>query len=266
MTSQLSQTSHISIDADSVCIAWESGARSDLPHLWLRDNCDCSDCRIEQTSEKRFLIADVSADLAPANVELIEDRLFIEWPDGHRSSFSGEFLRSFGADDTVAIKYWSEGFVPKHFSYSEFLEVDSVAELAIGEFLAAGAIVLDNAPQKRGTLEYLAPRLGPIREVLFDRIHDVEVNPRGYNVAHTALPLPPHNDFASYTWPPSVQALHMLENQATGGLSIIVDGWALLNSLRDEHPDLFDVLCKQAVPFREFDENNETFAIEPIIR
>ena len=59
-------------------------------------------------------------------------------------------------------------------------------------FVADGAMILEGAPTEPGTLEYLAPRLGPGREVLFDRIHDVAVDPCGYNVAHTPLPLPPH--------------------------------------------------------------------------
>ena len=54
---------------NAVEIAWSCGSRSTLPHLWLRDNCDCSDCRIEQTSEKKFIITEVSVDIAPADFE-----------------------------------------------------------------------------------------------------------------------------------------------------------------------------------------------------
>ncbi|GIS47229.1 MAG: hypothetical protein Ct9H90mP19_4660 [Gammaproteobacteria bacterium] len=49
-----------------------------------------------------------------------------------------------------------------------------------------------------------------------------------YNVAHTSKELPPHNDFASYMNQPSIQGLHMLENECKGGESIIVDGWKVL--------------------------------------
>ena len=87
-----------------------------------------------------------------------------------------------------------------------------------------------------------------------------------YNIAHTSLELPPHNDFASYTWPPSVQALHMLENECEGGKSIIVDGYAVLRDLRDDCSEYFDILSTFSVPFREFDEENETYANEPMIR
>ena len=60
-------------------------------------------------------------------------------------------------------------------------------------------LLLGAAGQEDRTLERLSARLGPVREVLFERIHNVKVDPRGYNVAHTSLALPPHNDFASYS-------------------------------------------------------------------
>lgn len=258
--------SRLTCHADSVTIEWDGGSVSTLPNLWLRDNCDCRECRIEQTSEKRFVIADVPADLMPECVELIDDALHLRWPGGHQTLYRGEQLRSIDSRASHGVRLWPPGYLPQLFEFRDFLDDDATAGAAISDFLATGAIVLGNASSMPGTLESLAPRLGPVREVLFARIHDVRVDPRGYNVAHTALPLPPHNDFASYSWPPSVQALHMLVNDTTGGETIIVDGWAVLQKLRDDEPDLFAALCAMPVPFREFDDNNETFAIEPIVR
>ena len=156
--------------------------------------------------------------------------------------------------------------VPVCCPFDAFLEDDATAANTIADFLDTGVFVLEQAPTQPGTLELLAPRLGPIREVLFARIHDVQVDSSGYNVAHTPLALPPHNDFASYSWPPSVQALHMLENEAGGGDSVVVDGWHVLARLRDEHPEHFQVLCEVAVPFREFDDDNETYTVAPIVQ
>ena len=48
--------------------------------------------------------------------------------------------------------------------------------------------------------------------------------------------------------------------------STIVDGYAVLRDLRSDCPEYFDVLSSFAVPFREFDEENETYTNEPIIR
>ena len=259
-------TTQIHRKKDGIQIAWESGRQTTLPHLWLRDNCACSDCRIAQTSEKKFILADVSADLEPTSVDIVDDCLHLVWPDGHRTCYTGAMLRSPESGRKATWSPWPPNFVPRRHDFRKFLNSDAVAASAIGEFIDKGVIILDRAPDITGTLEELAPRLGPIRELLFDRIHDVEVDPSGYNVAHTALPLPPHNDFASYSWPPSVQALHMLVNDTPGGESIVVDGFAILDALRDEHPEHFEALCAMPVPFREFDENNETYAVAPIVR
>jgi len=101
---------------------------------------------------------------------------------------------------------------------------------------------------------------------LFERIHNVSVDGHIYNIAHTSLEVPPHNDFASYSWPPSVQALHMLQNECDGGESMIIDGYKVLSDLRNDFPEFFEILTSFPVPFREFDEENETYANEPIIR
>ena len=107
--------------------------------------------------------------------------------------------------------------MPKYFDWIDFLQNKNIAIDAFSNFITHGAICIKNAPCVPNTLEDLAKRLGPIREVLFERIHNVSVDGHVYNIAHTSLEVPPHNDFASYSWPPSVQALHMLVNECEGG-------------------------------------------------
>ena len=58
----------------------------------------------------------------------------------------------------------------------------------------------------------------------------------------------------------------MLENECEGGESIIVDGWQVAKDLKDEMPEHFSILQNFNVPFREFDEENETYAEAPLIK
>ena len=254
-------------------VTWPDGARMRFPALWLRDNCGCDDCRVAQTGEKRFHLSSVPADLQPAAMQVQtgadkkDETLLLTWPDGHRSRYPRAELDAWAQPAAAALRReWPPAFTPRRFNYGAFLKNDAIALRAIEHFLADGAILLEDAPTRPLALEELAPRLGPVREMLFARIHDVRVDPAGYNIAHTSLPLPPHNDFASYAWPPSVQALHMLRNEASGGESIIVDGWALLEDLRAAQPEHFNILQRFPVPFREYDEGIETFAAAPIIQ
>ena len=246
-----------------VAVTWQDGEAARIPYLWLRHNCDCDECVVRQTGEKRLLISTVDADLTPWQV-CVEDAaahhaaLAIGWPDGHRTRYAMRDLRQLLHRRRAPLRHWDGTFEPRRFRFNDFLQNDGVAAAFIAEFLASGACLLVDGPTAPNSLEGLAARLGPVREVLFERIHNVEVNPAGYNIAHTAEDVPPHNDMVSYAWPPSVQALHMLANDCAGGESGIVDGFAVLECLRLERPAMFDVLRTVPVPFRQFDADNET--------
>ena len=246
-------------------VSWPDGESMSLPTLWLRDVCPCHECRIAQTQEKRFHLAYLDS-VSVETFDISDELLSVTWEGGHISVYPRAFLKGNHVRMTPQWQAWSDDYAPAYFDFQSFRTDDRTAESAIAEFLSSGVIILTNAPKKEATLELLAKRLGPIREVLFERIHNVKVDPKGYNVAHTNLGLPPHNDFASYSWPPSVQALHMIANEASGGRSTIFDGWGLLEEFRADEPEAFDILCRVGVPFREFDESNETYACEPIIR
>ena len=257
-------------NADALAAFWSGGKRTDLPYLWLRDNCGCSECRVVQTTEKRFHIFRVAKDLRPLQVSIErtgseDEAISIAWPDGHRTRYRSNDIQGLLSRPRFDLRYWDGRFQPRKFDYQRFLASDSTAAELIEEILRTGVCVLVDAPTDPDSSEQLATRLGPIREVLFDRIHNVVVDPKGYSIAHTSLAIAPHNDFSSYTWPPSVQVLHMLMNECKGGESTIVDGFGLLKELRSEHPDKFDVLCKVPVPYRIFSEEYECYAANPMV-
>ncbi len=251
---------------DRLRIEFEADAALELPHLWLRDNCACENCRVAQTEEKQFILSSVPIDIRPKEIQLQQHELCLIWPDGHQSDYPIAQLRTYAKSRAPDYQLWPDDFLPARVGWSEFQDDDETARNAYRQFLSCGALVLTAAPQETGLLEALAMRFGPMREMAFDRIHDVKVDPNGYNIAHTALALPPHNDFASYEYQPSVQALHMLENKASGGATVITDGLAIAEDLREYSPEAFDVLQQVSVGHRQFDASTETFAIAPLLR
>jgi len=255
----------ITVNNESVEVLIED-KKFDLPFLWLRDNCQCDECRITETQEKQFLLHTVPIDISPDKVDMDGDMLLIKWPDGHDSIIPTSKILECGAPRYPDYKFWSKKFTPNRFTWKDFLDDVSTSIEALKDLVSYGVIILKEAPKELNSLEMLSKRLGPIHETLFERIHNVSVTGHVYNVAHTSKGLPPHNDFASYKSQPSIQALHMLENECEGGESIIVDGWRLLEDLRYDRPDFFKTLQDFDVPFREFDEENETFAEAPIIK
>jgi len=255
----------IEILKNSIVVQLNNDIKYELPHLWIRDNCPCDECRIKQTQEKQFLINSVSVDIYPEKVIQEQDHLIVYWPDKHITKLNLQDIEALHQERFPQPKIWSEDFKPNSFNWSKFLSDDKEAQNALKKLLVSGVFILDNCSTKKNSLEKLSKRLGPIHETLFERIHNVSVTGHIYNVAHTAKALPLHNDFASYSAQPSIQALHMLANECDGGSSIILDGLSLLSDLRSECPEYFEILTKFEVPFREFDEDNETYAEEPII-
>ena len=256
----------IEIKEDSVILSTGSGKQYDLPFLWLRDNCQCDECRVIETQEKHFLLHTVPVGISPKSVEIKDESLFILWPDNHQSVILLNQIEGSGKPRYPEHKSWTNNFTPRRFDWSEFLDKKEIALEALKTFVSFGVIILNNAPKEPNSVELLSKRFGPIHETLFERIHNVSVTGHVYSVAHTSKKLSPHNDFASYKSQPSVQVLYMLENECEGGDSIIVDGWEVIKDLRKDKPDYFNILKKFDVPFRQFDENNETYAEAPIIK
>ena len=255
----------IQIKKDSVILSTDSSKEYDLPFLWLRDNCQCDECRIIETQEKQFLLHTVPVDISPKSVEIKDEKVFVLWPDNHQSVIPLIQIEESGKPRYPERKSWTSKFTPTRFDWSEFLDEEEIALEALKTFVSFGAIILKNAPKEPNSLEVLSKRLGPIHETLFERIHNVSIEGYGYSVAHTSKEIPPHNDFASYKSQPSIQILHMLENECEGGDSIIVDGWEVVEDLRKDNPEYFNILKEFNVPFRQFDENNETYTVAPMI-
>ena len=71
--------------------AWVEYAGHRFHYLWLRDNCQCGQC-LHPSGQRLHETWQLDPDARPRTVELGERALYVEWQDGHRSSYSAEFL------------------------------------------------------------------------------------------------------------------------------------------------------------------------------
>jgi gamma-butyrobetaine dioxygenase len=243
-------------------------------NVWLRDNCWCDECRVPQSGERRLFTATIGDDIAPVEAALSDGGsvLTVEWNDGHTSRYSLAWLdandysnRSDALDYPVTL--WTSELV----SLPRFEHADVVGDPvtqrgyleAVREY---GAAIVSRTPSVDGEVARFAEAIGHVRETAFERVHNVRHDPKGYNVAHTALELKPHSDLPSYHWPPSIQLLHFLVNESSGGESTLVDGWRVLTDLRTEDPDAFETLCHVPVTWQLFSEEEDTKATAPIVQ
>ncbi|MCZ3388624.1 MAG: TauD/TfdA family dioxygenase [Actinomycetia bacterium] len=247
---------------------------SKFHYIWLRDNCWCDECRVAQSAERRIYTADIPAHIAPSEAHLDEDAatLHLRWNDGHNSSFSVGWLvandySNGAAEPPPKVTLWTSSLgSPSRFEHSEVVGRPDIELAYLDAMREYGAAIVTHTPSVDGEVARFAEVVGHVRETAFERVHNVRHDPQGYNVAHTPLELKPHTDLPSYHWPPSIQLLHFLVNESTGGESTLVDGWSVLTDLRRDNPDAFDILCRVPVTFQLFSEDEDTRATAPLVQ
>ncbi len=243
-------------------------------YVWLRDNCWCDGCRVQQSAERRLYTAYIPDDIAPAEaVWTADEALHVTWSDGHASVYSAPWLRRHDySDDARAARQHAPTLWHASVEALPTFDHADVVGTTDGQvaYLEAvrdyGVAVVRGTPSVPGEVERFAESIGHVRETAFERIHNVRHDPVGYNVAHTPLELKPHTDLPSYQWPPSIQLLHFLVNEASGGESTLTDGWAVLADLRQHDPEAFDVLTRVPVGYQLFSDSEDTYAQAPMVR
>ncbi|WP_460369582.1 gamma-butyrobetaine dioxygenase [Pseudomonas sp. Tul1A2] len=261
--------------ADRVAIEWADGRISPFHHVWLRDNCPCPQCVYNVTREQVFEIVDAAEDLKPAAAHIDTDGcLRIDWQDGHLSRFDPGWLRAHAYDEDSRAErlagkpkpyLWRSDMQLPVFEYAALMN-DNAALL---QWLIAvrdiGLTQVRGVPTEPGSLKLIAQRISFIRESNFGVLFNVQSKADADSNAYTAFNLPLHTDLPTRELQPGLQFLHCLVNDAKGGKSIFVDGFAIADALRQEDPESFQALCEIPVEFRNKDRHSDYRCLAPII-
>ncbi|MDT3312707.1 gamma-butyrobetaine dioxygenase [Pseudomonas sp. rhizo66] len=261
--------------ADRVAIEWADGRISPFHHVWLRDNCPCPQCVYNVTREQVFEIVDAAEDLKPAAAHIDTDGcLRIDWQDGHLSRFDPGWLRAHAYDDESRAErlagkpksyLWRNDLQLPVFEYAALMN-DNAALL---QWLLAvrdiGLTQVRGVPTESGSLKLIAQRISFIRESNFGVLFNVQSKADADSNAYTAFNLPLHTDLPTRELQPGLQFLHCLVNDAEGGESIFIDGFAIADALRSEDPASFQALCEISVEFLNKDRHSDYRCLAPII-
>lgn len=260
----------------AVEVEWSDARRSPFHFDWLRDNCTCAACVHALTREQVFEIADARADLSARAVHVDRDgALHVEWNDGHRSAWSPGWLRAHAYDDASRAErhaahgphVWlgDDAAALGVFAWRDLMDDDGALHAWLGALQRTGLTLVEGVPAERGRVADVARRVGLIRESNFGVLFDVESKPRPDSNAYTSLNLPPHTDLPTRELQPGVQFLHCLANDATGGDSVFIDGFALADALRREHPADFERLASTPFEFWNKSAHSDYRCSAPVI-
>ena len=116
-----------------------------------------------------------------------------------------------------------------------------------------GFAIIKKAPTKKKSAFKILNRISHHRETFFGTPFEVINVPKPNNTAYTADALRNHTDLPYFEYAPGYQFLHCLVNDAKGGNSSVVDGFAVASYLRKYEEEAFKLLTNTYVKFKDTD-------------
>jgi gamma-butyrobetaine dioxygenase len=248
-----------------------NGRRFGIHPIWLRERCQDPLSIDLHTGQRLSDPSDLDLDLRfEAVSEPAQGRLHVRFSDGHEADFAArdilaEAAMPPGAHDVPPATLWTGALdsLPRATWNASPTDADLTAWL--DAFLRYGFIIFSGVPAEHHAVLEVATMFGFARETNFGTVFDVRSVPNAIDLAYTAVHLDPHTDNPYRSPVPGVQLLHCLANETTGGLSTLVDGYAVGEALRLRDPEAFRVLSTTPIRFRYRDAVTELTASAPPI-
>ena len=245
----------LSVKADGLEISSDGIQPKVLHPLWLRER-SCSAADFDQLNHQRlYEHADLSPNLRVADAVQENGSIRLSFSDGHTSEIDLEALtRELGWMDNPeaipAAQSWDGGLSPLPEYDWASLDDPMTMRGALEDYFRHGFLIFQNTPHEPGALRKHARRFGFLRETNFGDLFDVETKPLASDLAYTDSALASHTDNPYRNPVPGIQYLHCLRNEVSGGLSTLVDGMRICETLEAENPDAMKVLESTQVRFR----------------
>ncbi len=261
---------------DHLSIKWADNFKSKFHFLWLRDNCPTA---IHPTANMRvFNILSVNKKIFPKEFQVKKRKLNIFWSENnHQSQYELKWLRDHCYTEINNKKYISpykfwDGTLKKNFNkikldYDNIIKEDRYLKKWLVLLNSYGFAIVKNSPTKKRSGFKILNKISHHRETFFGTPFEVINIPKPNNTAYTAQALRNHTDLPYFEYAPGYQFLHCLINDATGGKSSVVDGFAVANYIRKKEKEVFNILTTNYVKFKDTDYTQKAIRIlhSPII-
>jgi gamma-butyrobetaine dioxygenase len=247
------------------------GSEHAVHPLWLRERCTDAASIDLKTRQRLQDPSDFDPELKILAVSQPAAGLFrVRFSDGYEASFEAaqilaEASLTPGSHDCPAARLWDGRLT--ELPRARWSGAPGDAQLAtwLESFLTLGFVILEGVPSEPGMVLKVAAQFGFVRETNFGALFNVRSTPGAIDLAYTSVALDPHTDNPYRTPVPGIQLLHCLVNETSGGLSTLVDGFAVAHALRASHAQAFSVLASTPVRFRYTDVDTELTASAPPI-
>ena len=235
------------------------GSKSEIHPFWLRERVNGETFVDFNTQQRLFDPTSLTKEIKIDNINLSDQFLEITFSDGAFAKFKiKDILKEFHNIDDVKninkVKWDSSLRNLNNFQYKENIFEEKVMFDALQNFYEYGFIIFKNVPVKNNFIVNFANSIGSIRRTNFGEFFNVKSKPNPNDLAYTSLSLAPHTDNPYRNPVPCIQLLHCIENQVSGGLSTLVDGYTVTEKLKEDFPEYYKILSEVKVRFQFIDQ------------
>lgn len=247
------------------------GRLEPLHPLWLRERCRDAASIDLRTQQRLKDPSDFDLQLRVTALAQPSPGVFqVSFSDGHQASFQAADLLEEAAlapnsHDCPAPRLWDGKLAELPRARWRADPGDEELMSWLESFLTLGFVIFEGVPSEPGMVLKVGARFGFTRETNFGALFNVRSTPDANDLAYTSVALDPHTDNPYRTPVPGIQLLHCLVNETSGGLSTLVDGFAVAQALRAREPEAFRILSSTPVRFKYIDVDTELTASAPPI-
>ena len=236
------------------------GSKKEIHPFWLRERVNGESFVDKATQQRLFDPTELQKNIQINSLKLSSKYLEITFNDGvHTKLVIQNILKEFS--DINDVKYikkvkWDSSLKKlNNFKYKDNFFEDEEMYKALINFYEYGFAIFKNVPTKNNFIVNFANSIGSIRRTNFGEFFNVKSKPNPNDLAYTSLPLAPHTDNPYRNPVPCIQMLHCIENEVSGGLSTLVDGFTVTEKLKKEFYDFFKILTEVKVRFQFIDKS-----------
>lgn len=258
---------------------WFAGTDRPLtvPWFWVRDHSRDPSAFDALTAQRTVNTFTLDLDLKPSAANQLGDEIHVEWADGSPTSILPTSLLvsldmaervSGTASPHPAIRWRSpDDVTTDRVPMADLVEgrpgLDRLLK-SMGQY--GFGVVADVQADATGTAA-LAAAIGYVRRTIFGDIWPLSSDLTDHaDSAYGQTSLEPHTDGSYSHDGPGIQLFVCAERTGTGGESVLVDGFAAAETLREQDPEAFTLLSSVAVPAHYREPGVDLRAARPTIR
>ena len=173
------QSAHKADTSRMLNVTWNNDTVSRYPFVYLRDNCQCSECFHESSLQRSFdTIGKLNMEIQPDRVDVLQngEQISVTWPDNHVSVFNSQWLHSkrLAEEEELSkersslgrkegVTFWNaeqlQGKIPRY-DFQDVIEDDMKLFEWMHSLHSKGIALVTNTPLEPGGVNKLSTRVG----------------------------------------------------------------------------------------------------------